>query len=207
MKKVLIMIVSLFMVVGCSCSNDKAADAVEKYLNDYKGLNDHVLEDIDELVENENLTDKGKEIYREGGVIGGTSAGAAVMSKIMLTGEEKNVPERREGDFSYIKRGTVQTAEGFGFVESAIIDQHFIIRKRENRLLSLVLQHPDLVGIGIDEATAIIVNPDHSFKVAGQSQVMVFEPKAPVTTTVDGYMKTGSLNIRILTAGDTYQLK
>ena len=151
--------------------------------------------------------EKIKEIYREGGVIGGTSAGAAVMSKIMLTGEEKNVPERREGDFSYIKRGTVQTAEGFGFVESAIIDQHFIIRKRENRLLSLVLQHPDLVGIGIDEATAIIVNPDHSFKVAGQSQVMVFEPKAPVTTTVDGYMKTGSLNIRILTAGDTYQLK
>lgn len=151
--------------------------------------------------------EKIKEIYREGGVIGGTSAGAAVMSKIMLTGEEKNVPERREGDFSYIKRGTVQTAEGFGFVESAIIDQHFIIRKRENRLLSLVLQHPDLVGIGIDEATAIIVNPDHSFKVAGQSQVMVFEPKAPVTTTADGYMKTGSLNIRILTAGDTYQLK
>ncbi len=151
--------------------------------------------------------EKIKEIYREGGVVGGTSAGAAVMSKIMLTGEEKNVPERREGDFSYIKRGTVQTAEGFGFVESAIIDQHFIIRKRENRLLSLVLQQPDLVGIGIDEATAIIVNPDHSFKVAGQSQVMVFEPKAPVATTADGYMKTGSLNIRILTAGDTYQLK
>ena len=49
MKKILVMIVSLFMVVGCSCSNDKAADAVEKYLNDYKGLNDHVLEDIDEI--------------------------------------------------------------------------------------------------------------------------------------------------------------
>ena len=65
MKKILGIFVCLLMVVGCSCSNDKAADAVEKYLNDYKGLNDHVLDDIDELVENENLTDKGKEIYRE----------------------------------------------------------------------------------------------------------------------------------------------
>ena len=47
MKKLFLMLVSLFMVVGCSCSNDKAADAVEKYLNDYKGLGDTVLKDID----------------------------------------------------------------------------------------------------------------------------------------------------------------
>lgn len=151
--------------------------------------------------------EKIKDIYRNGGVIGGTSAGAAVMSKIMLTGEEKDVPERKSGDFSFIRKGTVQTAEGFGFVDNAIIDQHFIIRKRENRLISLVLQHPDLKGIGIDESTAIIVNPDHSFKVAGKSQVMVFEPKASVKVTSDGYLKTDSLNIRILTAGDSYLLK
>lgn len=151
--------------------------------------------------------EKIKDIYRNGGVIGGTSAGAAVMSKIMLTGEEKDVPERKNGDFSYIRKGTVQIAEGFGFVDNAIIDQHFIIRKRENRLISLVLQHPDLKGIGIDESTAIIVNPDHSFKVAGQSQVMVFEPKASVKVTAGGYLKTDSLNIRILTAGDSYLLK
>lgn len=151
--------------------------------------------------------EKIKDIYRNGGVIGGTSAGAAVMSKIMLTGEEKDVPERKSGDFSFIRKGTVQTAEGFGVVDNAIIDQHFIIRKRENRLISLVLQHPDLKGIGIDESTAIIVNPDHSFKVAGKSQVMVFEPKASVKVTADGYLKTDSLNIRILTAGDFYLLK
>ena len=65
MKKILLMVGCLFMVVGCACSNDKAADAVEKYLNDYKGLNNQVLEDIDELVENEDLTDKGRETYRE----------------------------------------------------------------------------------------------------------------------------------------------
>lgn len=65
MKKILVMLISLVMVVGCSCSNDKAADAVEEYLNEYKGLSNNVLEDIDELVSNENLTDKGSEIYKE----------------------------------------------------------------------------------------------------------------------------------------------
>ncbi len=65
MKKILVMLISLVMVVGCSCSNDKAADAVEEYLNEYKGLSNNVLEDIDELVSNENLTDKGSETYKE----------------------------------------------------------------------------------------------------------------------------------------------
>ena len=146
-----------------------------------------------------------REIYKNGGVIGGTSAGAAVMSKIMLTGEEENVPDKYKGDFSYIKQGNVQTAEGFGFIDSAIIDQHFIIRKRQNRLISLVLERR-MKGVGIDEATAIIVKPDGSFRVAGQSQVMVFEPEAQPTISPTGYLKTNSLNVRILTAGDTYQL-
>ncbi len=65
MKKILGIIICLVMVVGCSCSNDKAADAVENYLNDYKGLDNSVLSDIDELVENESLTDKGKATYKE----------------------------------------------------------------------------------------------------------------------------------------------
>ena len=65
MKKIIIFIVSLFMVVGCSCSNDLAADAVEKYLNDYKGLSDSVLTGIDKLVENEDLNDKQEDTYKE----------------------------------------------------------------------------------------------------------------------------------------------
>ena len=65
MKKILLVIACLFMVVGCSCESDKASDAVERYLNDYKGLSNNVLEDIDELVENEELTDKGEDIYKE----------------------------------------------------------------------------------------------------------------------------------------------
>lgn len=55
----------VFLTVGCACSNNKAADAVEKYLNDYKGLSDNVISDIDELVKKENLADKSSEKYKE----------------------------------------------------------------------------------------------------------------------------------------------
>lgn len=65
MKKVLGIIGSILLVVGCSCSNDLASDAVEEYLNNYKGLSDDVLAGIEELVANENLSDKASEIYKE----------------------------------------------------------------------------------------------------------------------------------------------
>ena len=65
MKKVILLLVALFLVGGCSCSNDKAADAVEKYLNDYQGLSKDVLEDISELVEKEDLSDSEKATYEE----------------------------------------------------------------------------------------------------------------------------------------------
>ena len=65
MKKLLIIISCLLLTVGCSCSNDLAADAVEKYLNDYKGLKDNVLSDLDELVEKEDLSDEQKDNYKE----------------------------------------------------------------------------------------------------------------------------------------------
>ena len=59
----------------------------------------------------------------------------------------------------------------------------------------------------IKQAIARFSASDYTFQVAGQSQVMVFEPVDPVLTTADGYLKTNSLNIRILTAGDSYRLK
>lgn len=65
MKKIILFLVCTFLVVGCSCSNDKATDAVEKYLNEYKGLSDNVLKDIDRLIEHEELEDKHHDTYKE----------------------------------------------------------------------------------------------------------------------------------------------
>ncbi len=65
MKKIILGLICVLFLVGCSCNNDKAADVVEKYLNDYKGLSDEVLKSIDEMVEREELNDKQKEDYKE----------------------------------------------------------------------------------------------------------------------------------------------
>ncbi len=64
MKKLFVFIISMFCVVGCSCMKDKASDAVEKYLNDYKGLNENVINNMDQVIAKENLEDKDKETYK-----------------------------------------------------------------------------------------------------------------------------------------------
>ncbi|MBK7644510.1 MAG: cyanophycinase [Planctomycetes bacterium] len=113
--------------------------------------------------------------YRQGAVVGGTSAGAAVMSGVMLTGDvESDSPD--DGGLTFVRSSTVVTARGLGLVEWAVIDQHFIRRRRFNRLLSVVLDHPRLVGIGIDERTAILVH-DRSFEVIGESNVLVIDAR------------------------------
>ena len=90
--------------------------------------------------------------YRDGAVVGGTSAGAAVMSTPMITGDERlpggdRPPAKDSSDaFMTIARDNVVTVEGFGLLPGAIVDQHFVRRRRNNRLLSLVLENPTLVG-------------------------------------------------------------
>ena len=97
--------------------------------------------------------------YRDGAVVGGTSAGAAVMSAIMLTGD---------ADLQSITVGATKTAPGLGLWPEVIVDQHHLKRQRQSRLISLVLEHPTLVGVGIDERTAAIVSGSR-FDVVGES--------------------------------------
>ena len=139
--------------------------------------------------------------YDEGGIVGGTSAGAAVMSKVMITGNQKS-NESEPPPFDKIEKGDIVTSEGFGFLKNVIIDQHFIIRKRENRLFSVLLDHPNMRGIGIDEPAAIVVKPDNTFEVIGTGQVLVFEPCSD-----NGEAENfNTYKVRILSPGDTYNL-
>lgn len=144
--------------------------------------------------------------YEKGGVLSGTSAGAAVMSKIMITGTELL---NKNPDFISIQKNNVQTAEGFGFVTRAIIDQHFIKRKRQNRLISLSLENPELPCVGIDESTAIIVKADDSFDVLGENTVMVFDAtKAKnIRTDKNKNLSVNNLIVHILSSGQSYSLK
>lgn len=143
---------------------------------------------------NTKLLELVKLIYYKGGVISGTSAGAAVMSKIMITGDEyKN--KDSTNPFSTIESVNVAVSEGFGFLEDVIIDQHFIKRKRLNRLISLVIENPDKLGIGIDESTAIVVYPDRTFEVIGESQVIVFDASKSTDLSENEKDKIGGSNI------------
>ncbi len=95
-----------------------------------------------------------KALYRYGTVVGGTSAGAAVMSDVMITGGS----------------ATATTDEGFGLLTNMVVDQHFTQRKREARLASVLKTQLKLLGIGIDESTAIVVQFQQA-KVMGRGQV------------------------------------
>ncbi len=134
--------------------------------------------------------------YQEGAVIGGTSAGAAVQSGRMITGE---------ADLEAIRAGATETVEGLGLWPEAIVDQHFLARQRTSRLFAAVLDHPGLVGIGIDERTAVVLGSG-SFEVMGEGAVMVIDARrASVLPTEAGapYAARG-ITLHLLRAGDTF---
>lgn len=153
------------------------------------------------------MMDSIRAVYERGGVVGGTSAGAAVMSEIMITGDEAVSTDERP--FAVIQKGNVITSRGFGFVTRAIIDQHFVRRSRHNRLVNLVLEHPDLVGVGIDERTALVVAPDRTFQVIGEGTVLIYDASGARVSArpSDGRLRAHGMTMHVLLAGDRYDLK
>lgn len=162
---------------------------------------------LTEALVNTPIHQKLLEIYEMGGVIGGTSAGAAVMSKMMITGDEKK-QTREDRAFDKILADNIVFTPGFGFINTAIIDQHFVARKRHNRLISLVAEYPELLGIGIDEATAIIVKPDETFEVIGSQNVIVYDvTKAKINILPSQTISGFNIIMHILKPGDNFNLK
>ena len=95
-------------------------------------------------------------VLERGGIIGGTSAGAAIMSRMMIRyGSPKAVVDA-----------------GFNLLNLAVVDQHFLRRNRQERLLGVLNEHPEMIGLGVDEGTALVVEGDH-LRVMGQSEVVV----------------------------------
>lgn len=146
--------------------------------------------------------------FHEGAVVGGTSAGAAVMSNAMLTGRGRRLKGAEAAELRKIARGMADVALGFGFFPGAIVDQHFMQRARYNRLLSAVLDHPQLLGVGIDEETALLVRPDGFWEVLGSHYVKIFDARR-ARILEDDDMLAGATDIRmhILPAGSLYHPK
>jgi cyanophycinase len=154
------------------------------------------------------LLDKVYELYNNGGLISGTSAGAAVMSEIMLTGNEL-INKDSNSAFISIQKDNIEVKQGFGFVKSVIIDQHFLKRKRHNRLISVVLEHPQFPGVAIDEETSIVVYPDDVFEVLGENQVLVYDATGARNIKFDknGNLSAENIKMHILSNGDKCNLK
>ena len=103
-----------------------------------------------------------KELCINGGIIAGTSAGASVMSDTMIVeGNDEESPHKC----------TLKMSPGLGLVKNIIIDQHFAQRGRIGRLLTAIAQNPEVLGIGIDEDTAILVSDKGTAEVIGSGAV------------------------------------
>ncbi len=145
-----------------------------------------------------------QDAYKTGATIAGTSAGAAVMSEKMITGNELKHTDYSE-TFRNIEAANIEFSDGLGLINSAIIDQHFVKRSRHNRLLSAVIEFPELLGIGIDESTAIIVKGEHA-TVTGASQVLVFSNPKRSKKEQNGLLGAEFLQIDIFLPGEKFAL-
>ncbi len=147
------------------------------------------------------LADKIHEIYRQGGVIAGTSAGASVLSETMFI----------SGHSDARKTSSLKLGAGLGFIRDIIIDQHFAARGRIGRLLGAVAQNPKLLGVGIDENTAIIVEGENHFKVVGMGAVYVLDGREMTDSNicdakVDVCLSISDVRLHLLSENDTFDL-
>ena len=141
-----------------------------------------------------------EQCYQEGAVIAGTSAGAAVMSEWMITGDQRREPEY-ESTYRRLMTDNAIYSKGLGLLKDAIVDQHFVERSRYNRALTCLHDWPEKKVYGIGESTALVVTKE-GVSVEGEGQVVVFESG---TSTSDGrgYISMENVRMDVLTEAAT----
>lgn len=141
--------------------------------------------------------------YQRGVVICGTSAGTAVMSKVMLAyGRSGSTP----------RAGLARFSPGLGFTERIIFDQHFRQKDRLGRLAYAVSMHPGMLGVGVDENTCAIVEDDTKITVLGKNAVTIVDGKDMVAANVaeiEGSrpVAVSGLRIHVLTEGCSFNMR
>lgn len=157
---------------------------------------------ITSLIGGTPVYDALKESCENGTFIVGTSAGASVMSDTMIVqGEDENSP----------RKCTLKMSPGLGLIKDVIIDQHFAQRGRIGRLLTGIAQNPEVLGIGIDENTGIIVNKSGIIEVIGEGAVYFIDGSGITYTNVselyaDEILSMHNVKLHILTDGNKFNL-
>jgi cyanophycinase len=139
-------------------------------------------------------------LRERGACIAGTSAGASAMSEHMLWEGGTRDP--------HPEKGTVHLAAGLGFVRRVVIDQHFSERQRLGRLLSIVAQNPYLLGCGIDEDTALVVEPGVGLEVVGEGAVTLLDGREMLSNYLEiderERLELTNVKLHLLPAGARY---
>jgi cyanophycinase len=125
------------------------------------------------------------------------------MSEKMLTGNQLKDSVYRSA-VPVLWQDNIEIVEGLGLLNSAIVDQHFIVRSRHNRLLSAVLENR-MDGIGIDESTAIIIQGD-SAAVVGESQVIVYRKPERTTRAGKNLIGAEQIGLSVYLPGDKFKI-
>ena len=148
------------------------------------------------------IYDEIKKLCDRNGLIAGTSAGASVMSDTMIVqGEDDESP----------RKCTVKMSPGLGLVNNIIIDQHFAQRGRIGRLLTAIAQNPEVLGIGIDEDTAIIVSDKGVAEVIGSGAVYFVDGSSIIYSNVseqysNEVLSMFNVKLHILKEGNRFNL-
>jgi cyanophycinase len=140
-----------------------------------------------------------RERWAGGVVVGGDSAGGMIFPQdILISGP---------ADLTSIVAGRTKTTIGLGLTPRLLFDAHFLKRQRLNRLVSLVLDHPDRIGIGADEGTAVVIR-GRRLEVLGANNVVVLDArKGKVSRLKNGQASSGlDLRMQVLTHGMTLDL-
>ncbi len=146
-----------------------------------------------------------RDAFQAGSVIAGTSAGAAVMCEKMITGNQLR-DTTYTSTFKTIESGNLEITPGLALVKGVLIDQHFLIRSRHNRLLTGVIDFPDHLGIGIDESTAVVVK-GKQVEVIGNSQVILIENPKQARQEREGKLGAKGLVTSIYLPGESFHLR
>lgn len=149
-----------------------------------------------------SMCEQMRDLYRNGATIAGTSSGASVLSEVMMAGGE--------GDASTELSGSLRVAPGLGLITGVIIDQHFAERGRVGRLLGAVAQNPRLLGIGLDEDTAVLIDRDRDLTVLGSGAAYFLDARGMTYTNTARedaiVMSAFGVRLHVLSAGDRFDL-
>ena len=118
----------------------------------------------------------------DGVIVAGTSAGASILSALMMAG---GTGIGGDSNGAAARKGMVDVVAGFGLLQDIIIDQHFSQRGRMGRLLSVFAGTPGLVGIGLDEDTAVLIDREGTLEVLGSNMVTIVDGRDTISDYFD----------------------